>query len=62
MKNISPALISLILSRVKKPIRGFEKKNNPLDASYQQFYLIIIDLLKRGKSEDEIISTLLAFK
>lgn len=62
MKPISPALISLILSRAKKPIKGFEQKVNPIDASYQQLYLIILDLLKRGKDEDEIIKTLSAFR
>jgi hypothetical protein len=71
MDKVSKAVAVWVVSTVKTPIKGFEEKRNPdgsfytykqqLLATYKQVYIIIMDLLIRGKSKQEIMHTLQLF-
>lgn len=52
----------LLIKCAKKSIKGFEHKQAPEEESYQQLVLIVNDLIRRGKREEEIVNTLQAFR
>lgn len=55
-------ICQLLLKCAQKSIKGFESKKSPEEESYKQLVLIVNDLIRRGKREEEIVSTLQAFR
>lgn len=62
METLPADLTQTILECIKKPIKGFEGKENPITETHRQICLIVRDLIKRGKEEDEIIDTITSFQ
>lgn len=55
-------ICELLKKCAKKPIQGFESKKSPEEESYKQLVLIVKDLIRRGKREEEIVNALQAFR
>lgn len=54
-------ICQLLIKCAQKSIKGFENKRAPEEESYKQLVLIVNDLIRRGKKEEEIVSVLQAF-